>query len=36
MAIINEENKNSKIRFDIHNNNGGSAMLTVPRHLKAL
>ncbi|OYP46363.1 tetratricopeptide repeat protein [Prevotella sp. P4-119] len=36
MAIINEENKSSKIRFDIHNDHGCSAILTVPRHLKAL
>lgn len=36
MAIINEENKSSKIRFDIHNDYGCCAILTVPRHLKAL
>ena len=36
LASINQENKNGKMRFDIHNDNGCHATLTIPRNIKII
>ena len=36
LAAINQENTKAKIRFDIHNDNGCHAALTIPKNIKLL
>lgn len=34
VSAVNEENKKHKMRFDIHNDNGCHAILTIPKNIK--
>lgn len=36
VSVINKENKKEKMHFDIHNDNGCQATLTIPRNIKLI